>query len=116
MNASEYGLPWLIETALFGFIILAAGAAAACWRRAPVERLRLIEWTFLGCLLAVILHAAPGIPRLSFGVLDRAPANTEIQKAVAAQAEQEGSPEREIDQAQAEPRNIASVPVGGLPI
>src|SRR3954465_4397016 len=67
MSANEI-LGWLADSALFGFVILAIGALAVRWRKQPAERLRLIEWTLVGCLIAPLVHARPGVPRWWLGI------------------------------------------------
>src|SRR3954468_7938709 len=61
-------LGWVADSAVFGFAILAIGALAVRWRKQPAERLRLIEWTLVACLIAPLLHALPGVPRWSLGI------------------------------------------------
>jgi WD40 repeat protein len=62
----------LIDFALFGSLILLVGCLALRFFRQPVERLRIIEWTLAGCLLAPLLQQIPGVPRWSLGLWPRA--------------------------------------------
>ncbi len=65
---------WLAQTALGGTLVLGAGCLAAMVCRQPVRRLRLLELTLFGCLLAPWLGLLPGLPRWSVGVLPGAAA------------------------------------------
>ena len=56
---------WLVHAALVSLLILAAGSLAVLGCRQPVRRIRLIELTLIGCLLAPWLGMIPGYPRLS---------------------------------------------------
>jgi beta-lactamase regulating signal transducer with metallopeptidase domain/uncharacterized GH25 family protein len=58
---------WLLESAFLSCIILAIGAIAVRLRRQPIERLRLIEWTLICCLVAPFLQLIPGLPHWSLG-------------------------------------------------
>jgi protocatechuate 3,4-dioxygenase beta subunit len=62
-------LAWLAHAALGGLLVLAAGCLAVRCCRQPAVRLRLIELTLLGCLLAPWLYLLPGVPRWSAGWL-----------------------------------------------
>jgi hypothetical protein len=61
----------LIDFALFGGLILLVGCLAMRFFKQPVERLRIIEWTLAGCLLAPLLQQIPGVPRWSLGLWPR---------------------------------------------
>ncbi len=50
MPAANTLLLWLVYSAIAGSLFLVIGCLAVRWRRQPVERLRLIEWTLLACL------------------------------------------------------------------
>ena len=66
---------WLAHAAVGTLLVLAAGCVGGALCRQPVRRLRLIELTFLGCLLAPWLSLVSGLPQWSLGWLD-APAAT----------------------------------------
>src|SRR5271169_1245901 len=63
-------LQWLVHAALGGFVFLALGCVAVRFCRQPVRRLRLIELTLLGCLLAPWVNQLPGIPQWFLGWID----------------------------------------------
>ena len=52
-------LYWLAHAALGAFLLLAAGCLAVRLCRQPVRRLRLAEFTLLGCLMAPWLSLVP---------------------------------------------------------
>ena len=58
---------WLVHAAGSGFILLAIGGLAVYCFREPVHRIRLIQWTLLGCLLVPVVGRVPGLPRLCLG-------------------------------------------------
>jgi beta-lactamase regulating signal transducer with metallopeptidase domain len=60
---------WLAHAALGGFVFLGAGCLAVRLCRQPVRRLRLIELTLIGCLLAPWVPWLPGLPHWSTGWL-----------------------------------------------
>src|SRR5262249_17808622 len=61
---------WLAHAAVGNLLVLAVGCVGAALCRQPVRRLRLIELTFLGCLLAPWLSLVSGLPQWSLGWLD----------------------------------------------
>lgn len=69
-------LYWLIHSALSTLLLLAAGCLAVQLCRQPVRRLRVVELTLLGCLLAPWLNFAPGLPHFTLGWLKSAPEET----------------------------------------
>ena len=58
----------LIDFALVGGLILLVGCVAMRFFKQPIERLRIIEWTLAGCLVAPLLQQIPGVPRWSLGL------------------------------------------------
>ena len=53
------------------------------FRRQPIERLRLIQWTLLACLFAPLVNRLPGLPQWSLAVPTAAPQSTEhVQSAI----------------------------------
>jgi len=52
----------LFESLLSMGVVLAAGYVASAWRKQPIEKLRIIEWTLAACLLVPVLSHLPGIP------------------------------------------------------
>jgi beta-lactamase regulating signal transducer with metallopeptidase domain/5-hydroxyisourate hydrolase-like protein (transthyretin family) len=58
-------MTWLAQAALVGSVLLAAGCLGAVLCRQPVRRLRLMELTLVGCLLAPAVTLLPGLPRLA---------------------------------------------------
>src|SRR5262245_10151136 len=63
---------WLAHVALGSFLLLAAGCLAVSLCRQPVRRLRLAEFTLLGCLLVPWLNLVPGLPHYALGWLEAA--------------------------------------------
>nr|MBC8356325.1 hypothetical protein [Planctomycetota bacterium] len=53
---------WLIDSAVFGAVILALGSIAVYSCREPIYRIRIIQWTFTGCLLVPLLHQLDQVP------------------------------------------------------
>ncbi len=66
MPTENQWLLWLVFSALAAGVFLAVGAVAVKLRRQPIERLRLIQWTMLACLLAPLVNQLPGLPQWSF--------------------------------------------------
>jgi beta-lactamase regulating signal transducer with metallopeptidase domain/protocatechuate 3,4-dioxygenase beta subunit len=64
---------WLAHAALGGFLFLALGCLAVRFCHQPVRRLRLIELTLLGGLLAPWLTLVPVLPHWSLGLLHATP-------------------------------------------
>jgi beta-lactamase regulating signal transducer with metallopeptidase domain/protocatechuate 3,4-dioxygenase beta subunit len=60
---------WLAHAALAGFVVLSGGCLAAWLYREPVRRLRLLELTLLGCLIAPWVALVPALPHWSLGLL-----------------------------------------------
>ena len=69
MTTANTILLWLVYSAIAGSLFLVIGCLAVRFRRQPVERLRLIEWTLLACLFAPLVNHLPGLPRWSLGWL-----------------------------------------------
>jgi beta-lactamase regulating signal transducer with metallopeptidase domain/protocatechuate 3,4-dioxygenase beta subunit len=61
---------WLAHAAVGTLLVLAAGCLGAALSRQPVRKLRLIELTLLGCLLAPWLSLLSGLPQWSLGWLE----------------------------------------------
>ena len=59
---------WLLHSAVFGSLILAAGGCAVCLCREPLYRTRIIHWTFVACLLVPLLQQVEIIPGYSLNV------------------------------------------------
>ena len=66
MPTENQWLLWLLFSALAAGVFLVVGAIAVRFRRQPIERLRLIQWTMLACLLAPLVNQLPGLPQWSF--------------------------------------------------
>src|SRR5262249_40397486 len=60
---------WLAHAALGGLLVFSAGFLAARLCRQPIQRLRVIELTLLGCLLVPWLSLVSGVPQWSLGWL-----------------------------------------------
>jgi beta-lactamase regulating signal transducer with metallopeptidase domain len=56
---------WLAYSALLSLLVLVLGSGATLLCRQPARRLRIIELTLAGCLLAPLLGLLPGYPQLS---------------------------------------------------
>src|SRR5436190_12224589 len=67
----------LAYSAAAAILFLTAGALAVLFRRQPIERLRLIQWTLLACLFAPLVNRLPGLPQWSLAVPTAAPQSTE---------------------------------------
>ena len=67
MPWSESLYPWLIHSAIVSLLVLAVGSGAVLLCRRPARRVRMIELTLAGCLIAPWLAMIPGYPRLGFG-------------------------------------------------
>ncbi len=63
---SELSLP-LLHIALAGGLLLGLGALAARRCQEPVDRIRVIEWTFCGCLLLPVLQFCQWLPTVKLG-------------------------------------------------
>lgn len=68
---------WLIDSAIFGAIILATGSLAVYFCREPIYRIRIIQWTFAGCLLVPLLQQLDHIPAYHMALWNDAQANRE---------------------------------------
>ena len=55
---------WLVHSALMSLIVLLIGSGAVLLSGQPIRRLRIIELTLLGCLVAPWLGMVPGYPQL----------------------------------------------------
>ncbi len=55
---------WLVHSALMSLIVLSIGSGAVLLSGQPIRRLRIIELTLLGCLVAPWLGMVPGYPQL----------------------------------------------------
>ena len=51
---------WLVYAAVAATFFLVVGALAVCVRTQQVERLRLIQWAMVACLLAPLANQLPG--------------------------------------------------------
>src|SRR5438309_11574906 len=60
---------WLAHAAVGTLLVSAAGCLGAALCRQPVRKLRLIEMTLFGCLLAPWLSLLSGLPQWSLGWL-----------------------------------------------
>jgi beta-lactamase regulating signal transducer with metallopeptidase domain len=58
---------WLAHAAVGTLLVLGVGCLGAALSRQPIRKLRLIELTLLGCLLAPWLSLLSGLPRWSLG-------------------------------------------------
>ena len=56
---------WLIYSAVLSLSVLTLGSAAVLLCRQPARRLRIIELTLAGCLVAPLLGLIPGYPHLA---------------------------------------------------
>ncbi|MEX0716449.1 MAG: M56 family metallopeptidase, partial [Planctomycetaceae bacterium] len=72
MLASEALWPWLVQSTFVASILAVIGCVAVLLCRQPVQRLRLIELTLAGCLLAPLPGLLPGWP--AWALLTSAPA------------------------------------------
>lgn len=61
---------WLAHSAIFGAVLLAVGAIALRCFRQPVHRVRIVQWTFISCLLVPLLQTTQFAPAHSLGLLD----------------------------------------------
>jgi beta-lactamase regulating signal transducer with metallopeptidase domain/protocatechuate 3,4-dioxygenase beta subunit len=61
---------WLAHAAVGTLLVLAAGCLGAALSRQPVRKLRLLELTLAGCLLAPWLSLVSGLPQWSLGWLE----------------------------------------------
>lgn len=59
--------PWLIHSALMSLAVLAVGSMAVVLCRQPARRVRIIELSLAGCLVAPWLGMIPGYPQLAVG-------------------------------------------------
>ncbi len=57
--------PWLIHSALVSLVVLAVGSVAAALCRQPARRVRIIELTLAGCLVAPCLGMIPWYPQFT---------------------------------------------------
>jgi hypothetical protein len=55
---------WLAYSALVSLVVLAVGSGAALLCRQPARRLRIIELSLAGCLVAPLLGLVPGYPHM----------------------------------------------------
>jgi beta-lactamase regulating signal transducer with metallopeptidase domain len=67
MPGSETLYGWLVDSALAGLAVLAFGTGAVLLCRQPARRLRIIELSLAGCLIAPWLGMIPGYPQLAIG-------------------------------------------------
>ena len=67
MSWSESLYGWLVYSALVSLVVLAIGSGVALLCRQPTRRLRIIELTLAGCLIAPWLGMIPGYPQLAIG-------------------------------------------------
>jgi beta-lactamase regulating signal transducer with metallopeptidase domain/protein involved in polysaccharide export with SLBB domain len=58
---------WLVYSALLSVVVLTLGGGAALLCRQPARRLRIIELSLAGCLIAPLLGMVPGYPQLAIG-------------------------------------------------
>ena len=65
MPTENQWLLWLVFSAVAAGVFLACGAVAVRFGVQPIERLRLIQWTMLACLLAPLVNQLPGLPQWS---------------------------------------------------
>ena len=56
---------WLVYSALVSLVVLAIGSTAVLLCRQPARRLRIIELSLAGCLIAPLLGMIPGYPQLT---------------------------------------------------
>ena len=56
---------WLVYSALVSLVVLAFGSGAVLLCRQPARRLRIIELSLAGCLIAPLLGMIPGYPQLA---------------------------------------------------
>ncbi len=64
MPWSESFYEWLAYSAFLSLAVLTLGSGAVLLCRQPARRLRIIELSLAGCLLAPLLGMIPGYPRL----------------------------------------------------
>ena len=96
---------WLVYSAVLSMIVLACGGCAMLLYHQPSRRLRIIELTLVGCLVAPWLGAIPGYPQLAIrwpGVM--AP------QTVASSAVSPGVPSGATNLATTEPAIASDVP------
>ena len=60
---------WMLDSAIAAAAILAVGRLLLLVIDAPSARQRIIEWTLAGCLIAAVVPAIPGLPRLPLGIV-----------------------------------------------
>jgi beta-lactamase regulating signal transducer with metallopeptidase domain len=102
-------LLWLVFSAVATGVFLAVGAVAVRFRRQPIERLRLIQWTLLACLLAPLANQLPGLPRWSVSMATNLPQPTErAESAISSDAKSPVIVRRETPAVIAPPENIQS--------
>ena len=65
MPCSDALHPWLVHSALTSLIVLVVGSAAVLLCRQPTRRVRIIELSLAGCLVAPWLGMIPGYPQLA---------------------------------------------------
>jgi beta-lactamase regulating signal transducer with metallopeptidase domain len=58
---------WLVYSALVSLVVLTLGSGAMLLWRQPTRRLRIIELTLAGCLIAPWLSLIPGYPQVAVG-------------------------------------------------
>jgi protocatechuate 3,4-dioxygenase beta subunit len=68
MAWQELAWSWLVHAAVLSAVILGAGCLVVCLCGEPVKRIRLIQWTFLAGVLAVLLTPLSIWPRWSLGL------------------------------------------------
>ncbi|MEM9586611.1 MAG: M56 family metallopeptidase [Planctomycetota bacterium] len=59
---------WLLDSLVFGTIILMTGGAIATLCRQPAIQIRVIQWTFIAALLVPVLRQLPLMPRVDIAV------------------------------------------------
>ncbi len=62
-------MQWLLEAGVAGLLLLGLACFVVRYIRQPARQLLLIEWTFIACFTAPLLHLAPGLPSWSLGWL-----------------------------------------------
>jgi len=60
---------WILDSAAAAVVVLLAGRCALGLVRRPAARQRIAEWSLAGCLLAAVLAALPGVPRMGLGLV-----------------------------------------------
>ena len=69
MDWQMQGVRWLLEAGVGGLLLLGIASIAVRYIRQPARQLLLIEWTFIACFAAPLLHLVPGMPTWSVGWL-----------------------------------------------